>query len=81
MTDWNNKEEVLEAVREDGHALKQASEDLRADKVVVMAAVDPITNKLIIPSLILDLLTSSSIYSVILIISFSPLELNLSFCL
>ena len=39
MTDWNNKEEVLEAVKEDGHALKQASEDLRADREVVLAVV------------------------------------------
>ena len=39
MTDWSNKEEVLEAVKEDGHALKQASEDLRADREVVLAAV------------------------------------------
>ena len=39
MTDWNNKKEVLEAVREDGHALKRASEELKADKDVVMAAV------------------------------------------
>jgi hypothetical protein len=40
MTDWNNKEEVLEAVREDGYALEKASEELRADKEVVMAAVN-----------------------------------------
>ena len=32
MTDWNNKEEVLEAVREDGDALEQASDELRADR-------------------------------------------------
>ena len=29
MTDWNNKKEVLEAVKGDGHALKQASEEDR----------------------------------------------------
>ena len=40
MTDWNNKEEVLEAVREDGDALQYASEDLKADKEVVLAAVN-----------------------------------------
>lgn len=39
MTDWNNKEEVLEAVKEDGYAFKQASEELRADKNVVLVAV------------------------------------------
>ena len=39
MTDWNNKEEVLEAVREDGMKLENASEELRADKEVVLAAV------------------------------------------
>ena len=31
MTDWNNKEEVLEAVRDDGYALEQASEELKND--------------------------------------------------
>jgi hypothetical protein len=40
MTDWNNKEEVLEAVRNDGYALKQASEKLKGDREVVMAAVE-----------------------------------------
>ena len=40
MTDWNNKEEVLEAVREDGHALKRASEELKSVREVVMAAVE-----------------------------------------
>ena len=40
MTDWDNKEEVLEAVREDGSALKQASEELKGNKDVVMAAVN-----------------------------------------
>ena len=39
MTDWNNKEEVLEAVENDIRAFKQASEGLQADKQVVMAAV------------------------------------------
>ena len=39
MTDWNNKEEVLEAVKESGWDLKYAGEELRADKEVVMTAV------------------------------------------
>ena len=34
MTDWNNKEEVLEAAREDGYALEYASEELRAVPVM-----------------------------------------------
>ena len=39
MTDWNNKKEVLEAVSENGDALEYASEELRADKEVVQAAI------------------------------------------
>jgi len=39
VTDWNNKEEVLEAVEKDIRALKQASEELRADREVVLTAV------------------------------------------
>ena len=39
MTDWSNKEEVLEAVREDGMKLENASEELRTDKEVVLEAV------------------------------------------
>jgi len=39
MTDWNNKEEVLEAVRMFGDNLQYASEELRADREVVLAAV------------------------------------------
>ena len=39
MTDWNNKEEVLEAVKEDGSKLKNASKELKADKEVVLTAV------------------------------------------
>ena len=31
MTDWNNKEEVLGAVREDGDALEYADESLKND--------------------------------------------------
>ena len=31
MTDWNNKEEVLEAVREDCYAFEYASEELKND--------------------------------------------------
>jgi hypothetical protein len=40
MTDWNNKEEVLEAVKEDGYAFKQASEELRADREFVLAVLE-----------------------------------------
>ena len=39
MTDWNNKEEVLEVVKKDGYVLKKASKALRDDKEIVMAAV------------------------------------------
>ena len=39
MTDWNNKEEVLRAIRRRGSALEYASEKLQADKEVVLAAV------------------------------------------
>ena len=39
MTDWNNKEEVLEAVREDGYAFEYASDELKADREAVLAAV------------------------------------------
>ena len=35
MTDWNNKEEVLEAVREDGYAFEHASEELRGDRELI----------------------------------------------
>jgi len=35
VTDWNNKEEVLEAVKEDGDALEQASEELRGDRELI----------------------------------------------
>jgi hypothetical protein len=34
MTNWNNKEEVLKAVRQFGEALYYASEELKADKEV-----------------------------------------------
>ncbi|WP_064610347.1 DUF4116 domain-containing protein [Streptobacillus moniliformis] len=37
--DWNNKKEVLKAVKQDGWALEFASEELKNDKEVVMAAV------------------------------------------
>ena len=40
MNDWNNKKEVLEAVRKDGMSLEHASVELRADREVVMAAVN-----------------------------------------
>ena len=46
MTDWNNKEEVLEAVMYDGWKLEQASVKLRADKKVVLAAVNNWKNNL-----------------------------------
>ena len=39
MTDWNDKEEVLTAVRKNGGALQFASEELRADREIVLAAV------------------------------------------
>jgi len=35
MTDWNNKEEVLEAVRESGWDLDQASDELRGDRELI----------------------------------------------
>lgn len=41
--DWNNKEDVLEAIKNDGEALKYASEELRGDKEVVLTALE--TNK------------------------------------
>ena len=31
MTDWNNKEEVLEAVKGSGYAFEHASEELKND--------------------------------------------------
>ena len=31
MTDWNNKEEVLEAVKNNGSVLEYASEELKND--------------------------------------------------
>ncbi len=37
--DWNNKEFVLEVVKQDGEALQYASDELRNDKDVVLAAV------------------------------------------
>ena len=36
---WNEKKEVLEAVKDNGYILSNASEELQADKDVVMAAV------------------------------------------
>ena len=40
MTDWNNKEEVLRAIRSRrGYLLKYASDELKNDKEVVLAAV------------------------------------------
>ena len=36
---WNNKKEVLVAVKNNGYALSNASEELQADKDVVLAAV------------------------------------------
>ena len=37
--DWNNKAEVLEAVRKSGLDLQYASDELRNDKDVVVAAI------------------------------------------
>lgn len=39
MTNWTCKDDVLRAVSLDGHALENASEALRGDKDVVLAAV------------------------------------------
>tara|TARA_B100000959_G_scaffold283670_1_gene353164 strand:- start:1858 stop:2049 length:192 start_codon:yes stop_codon:yes gene_type:complete len=39
MTDWNDKEQVIKAVSESGYELKNASEELKADREVVMAAI------------------------------------------
>jgi len=36
MTDWNNKEEVLEALREDGFDLEQVSEELRGNRELLI---------------------------------------------
>ena len=38
-TDWSDKKEVLKAVSEDGFALLNASDELKADREVVLAAV------------------------------------------
>jgi len=35
MTDWNNKEEVMEAVRKGGWNLDQASDELRGDRELI----------------------------------------------
>ena len=37
--DWTDKEYVLAAVAQNGHALKYASAELKNDKEVVLAAV------------------------------------------
>jgi hypothetical protein len=39
MTNWNDKQEVLAAVKQNGLALKDASDGLKADKEVVLEAV------------------------------------------
>ena len=39
MTDWNNKKEVMKKLEYEGYYLEYASEELRADKEVVMTAV------------------------------------------
>ena len=39
MTDWNNKKEVLAAVKQGDGTLESASKELKADKEVVLAAV------------------------------------------
>ena len=38
-TDWSSKIEVLEAVSEDGVKLRYASDELKADKEIVLTAV------------------------------------------
>ena len=38
MTDWNDKEQVLKTVSANGYELKNASEELKADREIVMAA-------------------------------------------
>lgn len=39
MMNWNNKAEVLEAVKNDGRAVKYASPRLRDDKKIILIAV------------------------------------------
>lgn len=39
MTNWNNKEQVLEAVKQDGNNLQYASQELQSDKQLVITAV------------------------------------------
>ena len=39
IDETSTKEEVLEAVKQDGYALEYASEELRGDREVVLAAV------------------------------------------
>ena len=39
MTNWNDKQEVLEAVKKNGMALKNASNELKSDKEIVIAAL------------------------------------------
>ena len=39
MTDWNDKEQVLKAVSAYGYELKNASEELKADREIVLAAI------------------------------------------
>ena len=40
MTDWNSKEEVMTVVKKRTDRLQRASEELRADREVVLAAVN-----------------------------------------
>lgn len=37
--DWNDREEVLEAVKQNGWSLQYASEDLKRDREIVLTAV------------------------------------------
>jgi hypothetical protein len=39
MTDWNDKEQVIKAVSKDGMLLEYASDELKADREIVLAAV------------------------------------------
>ena len=39
MTDWNDKEQVIQAVSGNGFDLQYASDELKADRGIVLAAV------------------------------------------
>ncbi|SVB72251.1 uncharacterized protein METZ01_LOCUS225105 [marine metagenome] len=46
-TDWSDKKEVLKAVSEDGFALQNASDELKADKEILLAAGEGISATLL----------------------------------